>query len=353
MKSSRVIGAALIIGTASLALTACDPPMPPEVAAQIAEQTYTCVEGEASVVMPLNMNDLYFGWADSLSYACTDPEPTMSMVQSDDAKTASAEVTDYAPICKPITSVPLAVDAGVLVYYQSEIGSLNLSPKSIQGILEGSITNWNQLGDDNPGYEMPDFPLTVVKSADTQALKSINDYLALKKVSATKSVVSAVDHPSMDDYALLNDGEIAIVPNSYAVALGLYPAAIYLGMNEETQEAILATPDVAGIQSASTQWLVSKNDKGVGVVLDSTKTPVAPEGSDVAPEPYQAIYPVNFTVCGEDSLVSRAAARFMLRLDSQGALGASNYAPLPEPVRIEALLSISKGLPTPKPTPTE
>lgn len=353
MKSSRVIGAALIMGTASLALTACDPPMPPEVAAQIAEQTYTCVEGEASVVLPFNMNDLFFGWADALSYACVDPEPAMSMIQVDDAKTANAEVTEYAPVCNAIASVPLAVDAGVLVYYQSEIGSLNLSPKSIQGILDGSINNWNQLGEDNPGYEMPDFPLSVVANADTQALKSVNDYLALKKLSVTNSVVKAVDHPSMDDYALLNDGEIAIVPNSYAVALGLYPAAIYLGFNEETQEPILANPDVAGIQSGSTQWMISKDANGVGVVLDANKTPTAPEGSDFAPEPYQIIYPVNFNVCGEDALVSRAAARFMLRLDSQGALGASNYAPLPEPVRIEALLAISKGLPTPKPTPTE
>ena len=61
MRSSRVIGAVLIFGTASLALTACDPPMPPEVAAQIAEQTYTCVEGESTVVVPGNMTDLLTG----------------------------------------------------------------------------------------------------------------------------------------------------------------------------------------------------------------------------------------------------------------------------------------------------
>jgi len=353
MKSSRVIGAVLILGTASLGLTACDPPMPPEVAAQIAEQTYTCVEGESTVVVPGNMTDLLIGWADSLSYACVDPEPVMTMLQGDDALTANAEVSEYAPLCEALASVPLAVEAGVLVFYQSEIGSLNLSAESIQGILNGSITNWNQLGTDNPGAEMPDFPLSILPTADTQALKSVNDYLKLKGLATDDSVVSAVDHPAMEDYALLEDGQMAIVPNSYAVALGLYPAALYLGFNDEFQEPILATPDVAGIQSASTQWLVSKDAKGVGVVLDANKTPTAPEGSDFAPEPYQIIYPVNFSVCGTDSLVSRAAARFMLRLDSQGALGASNYAPLPEPVRIESLLSVSKGLPTPKPIPTE
>lgn len=353
MRSSRVTGAVLIFGTASIALTACDPPIPPEVAAQLAEQSYTCVEGDASVVVPGNMTDLFIGWSDSLSYSCVDPEPVMTMSQIETVETASAEITEYAPTCEAVTSVPLAVEAGVLVFYQSEIGSLNLSPKSIQGILNGSITNWNQLGEDNPGSEMPDFPLSILPTADTQALKSVNDYLKLKDLALDSSVVSAVDHPAMEDYALLEDGQMAIVPNSYAVALGLYPAAIYLDFNEETQEAKLANPDVAGIQSASTQWLVSKDEKGLGVVLDATKTPTAPEGSDFAPEPYQIIYPVNFSVCGTDSLVSRAAARYMLRLDSQGALGASNYAPLSEPVRIEALLAVSKGLPTPKPIPTE
>jgi hypothetical protein len=58
-------------------------------------------------------------------------------------------------------------------------------------------------------------------------------------------------------------------------------------------------------------------------------------------------------MCGTDSLLTRAAGRFLLRLDNQGALGASNYAPLPEAVRITALLAISKGLPTPTPLPTE
>jgi hypothetical protein len=324
--------------------------MPPEVAAQLAEQSYTCVAGDSKVTFPGAMGDLFLGWADALTYACVDPEPVMTISQSADLLNANAEVTEYAPQCSAVASVPLAVEAGVIVYFQSEVSSLNLSPKSIQGILSGSITNWNQLNVDNPGYEMPDFPLTVLPTADTQALKSISDYLGIQKLSVKTSLVTATDHPAMDQYAMLEDGQLAVVPNSYAVALGLYPAAIYLGTDKETSEPILATPDVAGIQSGSTQWLVSQDSKGVTVRLDPTKTPVAPEGSDFAPSPYQAVYPVNYNMCSTDSLLGRAVGRFLLRLDNQGALGASNYAPLPEPVRISALLAISKGLPTPTPT---
>ncbi|MFM2277092.1 MAG: hypothetical protein RIT12_488, partial [Actinomycetota bacterium] len=122
-----------------------------------------------------------------------------------------------------------------------------------------------------------------------------------------------------------------------------------LGFDEELQEAIVANPDLAGIQSATTQWKYSESDAGVAVVLDPSVEPTPAEGSDIIDNPYQAIYPVNFYLCGEDQLSTRAVGRFMLRLDSQGSLGGSYYAPLPEAIRIASLMRISKGLPTPTP----
>jgi hypothetical protein len=50
-------------------------------------------------------------------------------------------------------------------------------------------------------------------------------------------------------------------------------------------------------------------------------------------------------LCGEDILTTRAAARFMLRQDSQGLLGSSNLLGLSEPARIAAIALVSKGLP--------
>ena len=67
MKLSRLLASVAILGTASLALTACDPPMPPEVAAAIAEQSYTCVDGNAVVSSPGLMSDIVAGWADTLT----------------------------------------------------------------------------------------------------------------------------------------------------------------------------------------------------------------------------------------------------------------------------------------------
>jgi len=352
MQIRRTLFAVAILGTAAIALTACDPPMPPDVAAALAEQSYTCVQGDVKVTSGPEMTDIVLGWSDALTYSCVDPEPTMTLTSTDIPADAQVVISSYAPECSVAASVPLAVDAGAFVYTESDLGSLNLSPKSMAGILEGTITNWNQLASDNAGYDMPDLPLKIFPKADTVALKSITDYLSAQGITlATKLKVKAVDQLDNTDASMLPEGELAIVPYSFAVSMGLYPANVYLGL-DSTMQPILATPNVSGIQSASTQWDNTTSGSDLLVKLNTSTTPIAPEGSDTAPTPYQLIYPVNLYVCGADALLPRAVARFVLRLDSQGSLAASYYAPLPEATRIQALFNISKGLPTPKPTAT-
>ena len=352
MKVRRILTAVAILGTASISLTACDPPMPPDVAATLAEQSYTCIQGDSKITSPTAMTDLVAGWADSLTYACVDPEPVMTLTATDVAKDAQIIISEYAPECTVSNSVPFAVDAGAFVYTESDLGTLNLSPKSMAGILTGKITNWNQLASDNAGYDMPDLPLILSPKADTVALKSVTDYLATQGITLPATLkVQPVDNLDNTDSAMLPEGSMAIVPNSFAVSMGLYPANIYLGVDADGQD-ILAMSDVSGIQSASTQWDITTSGSSVSVKLNTSNKPIAPEGSDIAPTPYQMIYPVNLYACGADELLPRAIARFLLRLDSQGSLAASNYAPLPEAVRIQGLVTVSKGLPTPKPTPS-
>jgi len=351
MKSRNVI-AATIMGLASLGLTACDPPMPPEVAAALAEQTYTCVQGEAKMSSPSLFSDVAMSWADSLSYSCVDPEPAMTLSQVATPDGVDIEISDRAPMCSAKVTVPVAVDAAVLVFANSELSSINVSDKSLAGILDGSIKNWNQLQGDNPGVTISSLPIKLLTETDSQALKTVEGYLSSKKLDISKSTkLTASETLTPDNYSMLEEGAMAIVSNSFAVYLGLYPASIYQGMDSDGNP-ILATPDLSGIQSASTQWKFTAGDSGFTVAVDPSKAPIIPDGSEVAPIPYQMIYPVNLNLCN-DNLVARAVSRFVLRLDSQGALGLSNYAPLPEAVRVSALVSVSKGLPTPSPAPTE
>jgi hypothetical protein len=354
MKISRLIASFGIATSATLALTACDPPMPPEVQAALAEITYTCVDGNISMSAPEYMNEIVVGWADSLSYACVDPEPTMTFeISSESAGSVDAQISSYPATCTPLQTAPVAVDAGVLVYNLPDVGSLNLSAQNIAGILTGSITNWNQLASDNPGYTIPSLPISVYPQADTMAINALENFFTLSGVTPDKEfIVESVDTPNADQYMSLELGQLAVVPYSYAAYLGLYPASIFLELDSETQEPVIAVPDLEGIRSAASQYVATKSDSGLTVKLDPTVTPIADSGFDAA-NPYQAIYPVNYYTCTDETLVPRAIGKFLLRLDSQGSLGGYNYVPLSEALRVESLFSISKGLPTPTPAPTE
>jgi len=347
-----ISGSALAILTAFL-LTACTPPMPPEVLASLAEKTYTCEAGTATVdFLPSMTTDITQGWADNLAY--TDCATTMFLKPSYEAKGAGAIVSDYKPeasTCAYTASVPFAVDAGVLTYNLSGIGSLSLSKNTVQKILTGQITSWDasEIKKDNPNNDMPKEPIILMSNADKNALSAFEGWIFDGSSSADVKISSDIEQDS-SKFKELAEGELAIVPNSFAIALGLYPASVLVGSDPNNSED-LANPDYSGIQSATTQLVAHTNGSSVEVSLDKNLAPTPPDGVDIVAAPYQAIYPVKYYLC-QDNLLYRAMARYLLRLDSQGSLGSSNYTQLSEPVRAAALVGISHGLPTPKPTPT-
>ena len=355
MKKSVRVSAALAIATAAaLALTACDPPMPPDVAAQIAEQTYTCVQGDVTITGPAEIADPLSQWNLSLPTACVSPLPAMTLtpVASAPADLLVSAATPDAAVCKPFETVPLAVDSGNIAFNLSVTSTLNLTPKTAAAILTGKITKWNDkaIAAENVGTEMPDEPIIIGKPADKLAFDSLNTWLSRLGAPIDSASFAHSASTSIDSYSALQEGEVAIVPGSYAMALGLYSVSIQTGVDSSTKEPVLAVSDVSGTGSAATQWVAKTNDGGVGVTLDSSLAPIAQAGFDTAATPYQAIYPVNLYLCGEDTLLKRAAATYILRLDSQGALGASNYNQLNEGTRTLALVTVRKGLPEPKPT---
>ncbi|MFM2321144.1 MAG: hypothetical protein RL612_291, partial [Actinomycetota bacterium] len=106
-------------------------------------------------------------------------------------------------------------------------------------------------------------------------------------------------------------------------------------------------PEVGSISSGASMFRATASEGIVLLAFDAKAKPVAPEGVDVAPAPYQAVSIINLALSGIDSLKTRAAARYLLRQDSQGSLGLSTVVGLPENLRIIALTEVSKGLPEP------
>ena len=352
MKSkSKVVVSIAISAGAVLSLTACDPPMPPEVIAALAEQTYTCVDGTGKIAFTSGFtSDVYQGFVDSLTYS--DCATSMFLEPTDSFADADLIVSDYAPDvseCQPVSTVPFALDAGVFLYQLADAGSVNFSIETAKRVLSGEITNWSDpaLVEDNPQTTMPDLPLTLRLDADENALKSViglafgdNDLSRTQIVGAKQNDVNLFTYPE--------EGELVVAPNSFAVALGLYPVNIRVNNGDPTLPENLATPDANGFFSAGTQLVPTVTGDSVTLKLDPSIAPTPPQGLDEISQPYQALYPVNMYKC-EDTLVNRALSRFLLRLDSQGSIGFSSYIQQPESSRTSGLTVVSKGLPTPEP----
>lgn len=341
----RLFGATAVAVLAMLGLTACDPPMPPSVAAQIAEQTFTCLEGDVKVAHPSGMVDLTNEWLMSMQSACTDPVMTFS---SSEQARADLVLSAYpVTTCTPVASVPVAVEAADIAFSLSYSTTLYLSPKTLAAIFNGEITNWSdkQIVDENPDTEMPDQALVLRRDVDRLAFDALKTFTEHNGHTITESF-NVIEGQS--EAAYLEDGEVALLPHSIAFYQGATTASMI--QPEIDGEQQLANADGMSIGSAATQWKTTVEGDNVSVELDYGKLPEIQAGLDTASPPYQLIYPIFLNICN-DSLVNRAVAFFFLRMDSQGSLAASVYTQLPESTRVVSLVAVKRGLPVPTATP--
>ena len=370
---ARIARLVAVVSVASVALTACTPPMPPEVKAALLERSYTCVEGSVSIQTPETMA----GAIPNLQAAMGGNCPGMNLVPAT-ADVASDIVIGKGPwtsTCEAVSTVPYALDAGVVAATLSTAGGLILRPKTIAGIFDGSITSWDDaaIAADNGGVAVGTGPIQVLPTTDKQALAAFGAWYQqltgkafkatlLKPVSGLSVAALGGTDASGAATGFAVDGTIALLPYSvfstYAVTAMTIPLAASVLVDAANPYG--SVPDVSGIGSAGTQLTYKKSgsdaagDMQVTLAMNYDAKPVPPQGMDVAPAPYQAIYPVNLSVCGngagasagKPSKLVRAVGRYLLRQDAQGAL--TTYVPLPELIRAESLDVVSVGLPQPK-----
>ncbi|MEY4391068.1 MAG: hypothetical protein RLZZ400_811 [Actinomycetota bacterium] len=343
----RVIGVALIAGLVTTGLTACDPPMPPDVAAQIAEQSYTCIDGEAKVAFPTLLSDITPGLIDGLASACLDP--VMTMVQADSAAGADVVIDAYPAPCSAAVTVPYAIEAADVTAYFADGYAIALSPKTISAIFAGSITDWSDaaIAAENPDLVLPAEPIVVRKSADELAFNALAKWF--KHLGANLSSDGFTFTQGDQEFAPLQEGEIAIIPRSVGYFNATVPVGIIIASDPEIGN-VIANADNLGIGSGATKMTAKNDGDDVSITLNFDAEAKPMPGFDTADNPYDAIYPVNLTMCSQATDLSRAVATFLLRLDNQGSLGASAFNPLSTDVRIVSLLAARKGLPEPQPT---
>ena len=334
------IAAVLVLG--SLTLTACDPPMPPEVLATLAEQSYTCVEGDTQLTGQAEILTASLDWQSTVESNC----PGMTITPSE---TASAEVelqigNVLAADSKAYVTVPFAVDAIVIAFTLADITNVNLNAEAIDKIWSGEIKQWNDplIASLNPNFALPATEITYGSELDAKAAKPLSDWVGRL---AGHDVDLSAGESKLEE---LVDGSLVITTYSHATTQAV-PVVGIVTSKKAGDEGII--PDSNSINSGATMFKSKVTNGIVELTFNPAAKPVPPEGVDVAPVPYQAVSVINLNLIGTDSLKTRAAARYILRQDSQGSLGLTTLIALPETLRIIALTEVSKGLPEPVITP--
>lgn len=353
MQRRKKFSAVVLAIVVSLTLTACDPPMPESLRIAQAEQTVQCETGDVTLSLPEAIADVGYNWSDSLTYGCTDMTITLSDEFNPDVNLIVGETSLIALRCEAFEEVPIAIDAAVLVVNVPDVYEIFLDPSQIVGIFNGSITSWSDpaLQVNNEGYVFPDIPIVLPSQATVSAKKALGEWI--ERLAGEPLVLDGVaDATEVTDIDLsmpLEEGAIGIASYSAATYMGSTIAALLTSAGDYES---LIFADNGSISSASTQLVVATSDQGVELTLDPSLEPVAEQGTFEALAPYQAIYPVSLKLCGSDNTLVRTAARYLLRLDSQGQIAAGTMLPLPESVRVAAITLVTVGLPTPTPEPS-
>lgn len=333
----RSLGAIGLVLIGSLTLTACDPPMPPEVLASLAEQTYTCVEGDTQLHAIDTVASVASDWQFSVESNC----PGMTITPIEEV-TEAAELqifrADSSATGTSYSEVPFALDAVVLAVSLTDISNVNLSADAIGKIWSGEITNWNdaELAKLNPNFELPDVDISFGVDGDVGETKSFLEWMARL---AGREIAVAGGSATLEDFA-----EGSLVLTKYSKATEQFVNMVGI-VTEAGGDGVIPSMETA--LTAATMFKTKTENGKVALTFDPKAKAIAPEGIAIAPIPYQAVTLITLALVGEDSLKTRAAARYLLRQDSQGSLGLSSVIALPEMLRAISLATVSVGLPQP------
>lgn len=333
------------IGAASLlVLTGCNPPMPESLKVELAERTVQCGEAFVEAKVFPEMADVADFWNSSMDVAC---EGAMGLTVLEDYPQGAGLVISEEAVkgCTPYANVPLAVDAAVISFYFEEIYELNLSPRTIAGIFNGSITNWSDaaIQDINPNLELPDLEIVVNTAAPGLAISAMEKWLSAELGETVElSLLEASEGSEVDALYLLGEGEIKLTSFASLQISGMGYANMIL--DESNLDAVLL-PEVLSIQTGIGQTVVSGEAPNLSFDYDPSIPAEPLPGQFEAIEPWGALYPVTLSLCGADDLQVRFAARYLLRLDAQGAISTGVFSPLKEEVRVSAISVVDDGLP--------
>ena len=389
----------LVLGTAIAFTAACTPPLPPDVLAARLERTISCLPGAQEVAVSPD----YFEAIEAINVALNGvcPEQTLvpvaigdseAKVQILDRPATPADLSQFADQCTgdvltvPVYGTPIVVAVNIL-----GLDGILLTPQAVAGILNGSITSWNDpiIAEANLGFEIPDIPVDLLRlEGPSGAVEAMTAWLAQqvpdvwtqgqvstltlgRPFASYTDIVTEMAGGSFDDFSdedftdeenpvvsedveidldadvefdsLPGEGTVAImpvfIPNNNVIPIADLPV--------DGAPITITNVDLPKVGIAATT--LTTDEQGNIVASHAVGGIPVPEQFDIASAKVVLIdgqalagWPVialsSIMVCDEPSNpLPLSTAQFFLRSAGQGTFDSVGLTPLPEPIRISAI----------------
>ncbi len=360
------------LGAGALALSACTPPLPPDVLAARAEAQIECASGNVEIATPSEFTGAMSTVGDALGSVCPDQTVTevapggkaqIALVgQAPSDAQLLAFKTASCPADKVITIPAFAYPVSI-TYNVVGLEGLVFTPQAAAGVLSGAVTSWEDplIADANPDFDLSGLPpLALVSTqAPSGAVSAMTTWISQQDsaawpdgpVSTLKAGKKFPDQEAMLTEMLASEGTLAVLPIFTAVNNNIATANLPVkgtDLNGQDIDTVVTSDDVqlykvgSGATNVTTtadgSVLASAATGGLPVEgnfdLASSKI-VLGEGAGLAGWPVEGYAHLMICDPGSNTALPLLYAQYLVRLAGQGALEAFGLTPLPEPIRFK------------------
>jgi len=244
----------------------------------------------------------------------------------------------------PAIHLPITAGGIALAYKLSSVKDLQLSPKTIAGIFQGTVKKWDDpaVKADNPGASLPSTAITAVHRSDSSGTTNVfSKFLTAtagadwklgegKELQWPASVQGAAKSDGVTQAVAGSEGAITYVETSFATSSGLGVAKVKNG---------------AGEYAALTADSVSKALEGASVPDTGNDLKVKYDFANTTAGAYPITAISYEIVCskGTDAAKLSLLKAFLTyaATTGQGAANGLGFAPLPQSIATKVTAAIS------------
>ncbi len=373
----RGIVLAAVVSAGALALSACTPPMPPDVLAARAEANIECGTGNIDISTPQEFTGSMDTVGAALASVC--PDQTVTEVAASAASPVAlvgaapgpADIASFKAASCPadkVITIPAFAYPVTIAYSVLGLEGLVFTPQAAAGVLNGTVTTWEDplIADANPDFDLSGLPPISLVSIDAPqgAVTAMTTWISQQNsaawpegpVSKLKAGKKFADQDAMIAEMLASEGALAVMPIFTAVNNGIGSANLPVkgtDLNGQEVDTVVTSDDIQlyKVGSGATNVTVTPE----GDILASAATggfPVAGnfdlasskivlgEGAGLAGWPVEGYAHLLICDSGSATALPLLYAQFLVRLAGQGALESFGLTPMPEPIRIKTFVPL-------------